>query len=1622
MTPKRSAVLISMFASILLSSVLARVAGAQATGVTNSTSVPIPGVGHDYIEAFNEVTDPTNGSVSLRLAVPTPPGRGISLPFSFNYDTQGVYAVDPTSGINLGNRSRVPSYLNLNGWSYSVPKLTIQENAYEVKNGRGQSTCFSYNNLTLLDLSGVSRIFPIQSVSQKPYCAGTRQNLTGGDVSFVASIPSGSGVAAGVLVAGADGTTYSWPGSVSHEEGLGCGTACYFDYVATKIEDRNGNQINLTDLNNGAFTASDTLGRVVLSSSGFGASGNTVTVSGLGGPYTVSWGTVGHNFPLTFTLLENLDDCPAGPTTSQGSSSGITAITLPNGKQYSLTYDPTYGLVSKLTYPTGGWIEYTWGLNSQAATAWLENQQGVANRCLWRFDKPALAHRYVSYDGTNIAQQQDFKYSTSWETTDFGQAWISKQTIVTTHDLVRGTSFVTTYVYTGGRAAEPFDPGPNSQFSDDQLPVEQTITYQDTNGGTLKTVAKTWINTEQLSTEQVTLDSGQSSKIVYAYGAGGQVTEKDEYDFGQSSPTRKTSTSYQTFPATPIFQSGPSLFNRPCQTITTGTGSAETDYLYDGGATVCGTPGTTSVATVSGLPEGTHDETNYASSSTAPRGNLTSLTKKCSPSCSSAVETFAYDETGQTVSMTDPCGNSTCSDIVGSGHTATYSYADSYSVGTPPGNTNAYLTQVTKPTTNGFSHISKYSYSYADGKLTTQKDENGQPTTYAYADSLDRLTNVVYPDGGQTSFTYNDGPPAPSVTTTTLATPDPTIVSVRTIDGLGHTIQTEITSATPPIFTNTSYDGLGRVYTVSNPHASTGGPTDGTVTYTYDPLGRIKILQKQDGSIVSTAYAGNTTTVTDEAGNKSESVMDALGRVTTAFEPDSSNNLSVQTTYTYDELDDLLSVLQDGSHGRSFAYDSLSRLTSSANPETNTLAYAYDANGNVSTKSDARGTTTTYSYDQLNRAVQKLYSDGTPTASFLYDVSSTNGVVLSNTLGRLSRSNTSIVESLYSYDSVGRVSDYIQTTPQHSSMFNLLYSYNLAGKAASFSNGLGVTFSYSIDGAGRTTILTSSLSTPPQYPGTLATVDPSVGFYPNGAIRKITFGNGITETSAFNSRLQPCRINVNSSATALGSCTDAIPSGSIQDYNYGFSFGAGDNGNLRAWVATGQQNFTRSYSYDHLNQLSTMADTASSQPCKGLSWVYDVWANRTGQNVTSGSCLAPQTPVNSNNQLTVPGYTYDLAGNVTHDATHSYAYDAENRLTQVDGGSTASYTYGADGHRVEKTTAAGHLDYLYDLAGNVSGEWIASTGFTGANAHYVYMDGRLVAEYVGSTTYFVHKDHLGSTRLMTGVTQNIVDNMDYLPFGEQIAGGSGTTHKFASTERDSESNLDNFKARYMASSLGRFMSPDWSSKPQGVPYAVLTAPQSLNLYTYVQNNPLTNVDPTGHWCFWGFGDSCPAPKPSTSPATMGTIFSYIHKLSGLEMAIVSVGNNAQHVSDLTKVSASGQLGNMGIDTNGQASIIVGVPALAASTVVDINGPGADQVIIAQPSTPAGGVLGFGSDFVEDPNGQQHFQGFNFSLGLSTPNPFPSVAVPYRPDVNRDDTWQNNGDIKMIDDFEPVIEP
>jgi RHS repeat-associated protein len=189
-----------------------------------------------------------------------------------------------------------------------------------------------------------------------------------------------------------------------------------------------------------------------------------------------------------------------------------------------------------------------------------------------------------------------------------------------------------------------------------------------------------------------------------------------------------------------------------------------------------------------------------------------------------------------------------------------------------------------------------------------------------------------------------------------------------------------------------------------------------------------------------------------------------------------------------------------------------------------------------------------------------------------------------------------------------------------------------------------------------------------------------------------------------------------------------------------------------------------------------------------------------------------------------------------------------------------SYVYDGDGRRVEKCTegttpghcASGATGTLYWR--NTAGETLDETDLSGnPEQEYIFFDGQRIARRTvnsSGTTVSLHyyfSDHLGSHAVVWNTNGTACEqDADYYPFGGEENDFCLTpvaqNYKFTGKERDSESGLDNFGARYDASSLGRFMTPDnGSAQDSG-------NPQSWNLYSYVMNNPTTNVDPDGHDC------------------------------------------------------------------------------------------------------------------------------------------------------------------------------
>jgi RHS repeat-associated protein len=948
------------------------------------------------------------------------------------------------------------------------------------------------------------------------------------------------------------------------------------------------------------------------------------------------------------------------------------------------------------------------------------------------------------------------------------------------------------------------------------LPLENTITYQDGSGNTLKKITKTWVDQYLMASQTTTLNDGTSAQVKYTYNDGSaQIASEVQTDYGPGAPggaLRVIKYNYQ-----------PEILDRPCQVLTyDGSGStkyAETDYYFDGGTTLCAQSSSNSTSAVPGLAN--HDETSYGSTSNIPRGNVTKVVQLDLETGAGSTTGYTYDESGQVTSMTDP-----------NGHTTTYSHLDSYvsGEGTPSRQSDAYLTRIVRPNTgpsNSIGHVQNFTYRYKDGQLATSSDENSNTTAYFYNDSLLRPTEADYPDGGKITTAYNDSGPTPSQTTTKLLSSASSLVETTMMDGAGHPIETELTSdPTGTVYTMTAYDGLGRPWSVSNPYRSTQDTTYGFTTYSYDGAGRTVQIANPDASKVTTAYSAPSTTVTDEAGCARTLSVDGIGRLGVVIEDPSSttscngisSHFAYETRYTYDPLDDLTGVVQ-GAETRTFVYDSLKRLTSATNPESGTVSYTYDSAGNLQTRTDNRKITTTYVYDALNRNTAKTYSDGTPSVSYSYDPEVTNG------LGRLgSEANSSAVTNFTGYDAMGRVTASSQEVG--GSVYSFAYGYNLAGSMTSETYPSGRVLTIGFDSANREVSVTGT------YNQVQKNYISSATYAPQGVPTAYAYGNGSTPGTTYNNRLQPTQIY---STTSNG----------FLYYLWLNWASTNNNGNLlqldeeEAMTAVPYGSLTtygQNFAYDTVNRLKTATDSGGWS----RSFSYDQYGNGwvTGW---SGMGLNLTTPTgylyNAQNQFI--SSPYDASGNMLAllpGNAMQFSYDAENRQTaeSYSNGMSATYLYDGDGKRMEKILASGAANvYVYDAFGTLAAECDKN------------------APAPQCSTCYLNYDHLGSLRLVTDQSASIIARHTYLPFGEEVPGGTAgrssqfdasddISQKFTGKERDTETSLDYFEARYYGAGMERFMSVD-----EG-PF-IWRDPQTLNRYAYSRNNPLAFVDPTGKY-------------------------------------------------------------------------------------------------------------------------------------------------------------------------------
>lgn len=881
------------------------------------------------------------------------------------------------------------------------------------------------------------------------------------------------------------------------------------------LTDTNGNAVAgyANDFNTGytgTYSITDTVGGYAYGSGGTYVKSNplaadddeTSWVSRT--PFVIQYhDTEGHTQSVTVTFvmykvnLANLG-MPAGATENIGL---VDKVTFPDGTYYQFTYEPsattsgaTTGQLASVKLLSGGIISYQYTYGS------LVNTRTALSR--------TTTDGTTSYNSSVLANYSSSSAPLSTQTTISKPA--GSESVTFEYSLL-GNSYETAHVW--------------KDLSGTTLKSSMKC-YNGATGNCTSTAVS-----EPLTeiTTTTTLDTGQNSKQDQFFNAFQLPVELDEYDYGATSPTRKTITTYASL--------GNNISDRPSSVIIyNGTSMAKkTTFDYD----------TTALATApSGVPG--------LGSVTGARGNLTAKHEWLNAS-SYVTTTYTYDTAGQLMSVQDPAMNTT-----------SFGYDSA---------TDAFLVSTTQPQTNGVNHSETYQIDPTTGFRTSLTDENNQTTMYYYWPSL-RPRETVNLNGttvmADMKYTYTSN----SATKEELLQGTTWLSTVQQYDSYGRLLHsTDPSGAT----TDYTYDTSGRLLSTSNPHFASPSSTDGVTTYAYDGIDRMRFQCHPDNgnntpcvagsSYLEWLYSGNITTSYDENRNAWARTTDALGRLVKVIEPG-----ILTTTYTYDILGDLTCADQWGTSGagsacsssrsRNFSYDWLSRLNSASNPETGPVSYSYvnPAGGGYCagemslpcSKTDAAGTTTTYVYDNLNRLISKSAPiTGTSPLRTMSSCYQYDGLVKNNAIGRLvnewtqesSCPSPSIMpatgvltsKSVIDYDSLGRVSHLQQCvlkfcTPAAPNA--MLQTYNAASDLTLWTDGLGATmFTKSYDSSGRFLNITSSWSDA-THPATLFSVQETspignppagctTGYSPAGGLQNWTLGTSLSLVRCYDSRLRP---------------------------------------------------------------------------------------------------------------------------------------------------------------------------------------------------------------------------------------------------------------------------------------------------------------------------------------------------------------------------------------------------------------------------------------------------------------------------------------------------------------------
>jgi RHS repeat-associated protein len=1189
--------------------------------------------------------------------------------------------------------------------------------------------------------------------------------------------------------------------------------------------DSNGNTLSYS---NGTWT--DTLGRnigVPIGGSSGSAGQYTYAVPGVNGStmsYTMVWRNLGDALTDPNDQLHYKGDMPTGscgPGNPQPNGLFTTLfqeekvlqstlfnpvvlyqIVLPNNTSYTFTYN-VYGEINKIVYPTGGYEAFGYGPIDPLGGQLDDGTTSQANRgVVGRIMNDGVTTQTWTYGSTMVGEHTTVRSVTASDGT-------TSQTY-----FYKGRGADIKYGFEDSRAGMATE---ERVYNSSGTMLRRTLYQLAEDGPQSGGYATATRNARVTKKVDIILDTGGdalASATEFNYDADLNVISTKHYGYSSISQSTAQTGDIASIPNGAPLRTEETTFLVNDPNIDAGVRSAyRSRHLISLPTSSRVKDGNGNIVAQSSIA---YDETSllnpgstngWTDPQTAYRGNPTTTSSWLNTTNSYLSSHATYDQFGNVRTATDAKGNQSSVD-----YSSIYSYAYPTTA----------TTSVPDPTGGHGSNTAFVTSSVFDlntGLMVSTTDPNNVTTTFAYADSLNRLTRTVRASGtgvqSQTTVAYDDANRLITKTSDQNNFDDNLLKSQVVYDLLGRKSESRTyVSGSSFIAVRQEYDAMGRVYRVTNPFDSGATHFDWT-TNEFDSLGRVKKLTTPDTAFVTTSYSGNSVTVTDQAGKARRSVSDALGRLVEVYEdPAGANYL---TSYSYDTLDNLTQITQGTQPPRTFIYDSLKRLTSATNPESGTVSYQYDANGNLTSKTDARGVVSNYVYDALNRVTVRLYringqpDPNTGDVEYLYD-NAQNGK------GRLWLTFTwgasPFQTAVGGYDALGRVTQLYRLFGNGQGGWNpayeINYGYDRADQVTTMTYPSRHTVSSSYDGAGRLASFSGNLGDG----GASRTYATGITYSSFGGLQQEQFG---TQTAVYHKLHYNVRGQLNDiRASTVPWQTDQWnwDRGAIlnwYDSTSGFTAqnpnsGTDNNGSLlrqSVFIPDNEQissykYFQQNFDYDTLNRLKSATELASgTTPSFAQYYSYDRWGNRTiDQTNTWGAGISkPNFGVDTNtNRLTAPaGYSmnYDQAGNLTNDTytgQGARTYEAENRMKQAwANGQWQTYTYDGDGRRIKRNVNGTETWQVYGLGGELIAEYAANGAPSTPQKEYGYRNGELlITAEPGTSTYdlqpLVTGKALGAQRAdspgwagfkMTVGAQSITVNS----LGRQCSSGNSSTHE-----------------------------------------------------------------------------------------------------------------------------------------------------------------------------------------------------------------------------------------------------